>query len=253
MKTKTILGLSIAAVFAVSMIFSTDVLAAGSHLAISQEDSKYQVNDKGVGKLLIHTEGKIPTDGSAAAFGYGVVTGVNMDGNPENVLALTTHKCVSDHPFQSNATDVDCPSSLGVLTLLTNGALQDADYDGAEMHAHILDLKPATQACIDAGSPEMGGLEVDIIRSLEGIPTSVLPGNPFYDAGSPYQANNLVAGATGGYDIKVVGPNLQVRQIPSSDLAGTDAIAIVSFGIVPLDNGDLTPAMDGIPDHLCLT
>jgi len=247
MNRKTMLGISLAATFAVSMIFATNAVAAGSHLDISQDATKYQVNSKGVGKLLIHTEGKIPTDGSADAFGYGVVTGATADG-PENVLALTTHKCASDHPFQSNASDEDCPDALGVLTLLTLGAILDENHDGADMHAHILDLKPATQACMDAGSPADGGLEVDIPRTLAGLD---LPGNPFSDDATDHP-NNLIAGVSGGYDVKVVGPNLQVRQIPSTDLFGTEAIAIVSFGIVPLDNGALTPPNDGNIDQLCL-
>jgi hypothetical protein len=260
MNTKTILGISLTAAFAVSMIFATDVLAAGSHLDV-QEDSKYQVNKAGVGKLIVHTEGKIPTDGSAGAFGYGVITGfVDHDNDsmtdpvPENVLALTTHKCVSDHPFQSNATDAECSSPLGVLTLLTEGAIPDENHDGADMHAHILDLMTVVSTSSCTSHSGLNGLEVDVVRTLEGIPTSVLPGNPEYNPASEFQPNNLVAGVGGGYDVKVAGENVIVKQIPSTDLSGTSAAAIVSFGIVALDDGSLTSAAnDGIVDRLCLT
>ncbi|MFB5624204.1 MAG: hypothetical protein ACE5RP_04715, partial [Nitrosopumilus sp.] len=90
--TKAILGISLAAVFAVAMIFAPNVTAAGSHLEINK--AEYQVDDSGIGKLEIKVNSDIPTDGSANAFGYGVVTGFTDDG-PENVLALTTHLCVS--------------------------------------------------------------------------------------------------------------------------------------------------------------
>jgi len=105
-KTKTILGISFAAVFVFSMVLIPAY--AGGHLAIDKTDIK--VKNLEIKKVDIKVAVDIPTDGSAMAFGYGIFT----DGT-NNVLALTTHAGIDDHPSQGG------------------GA-------GPIFHAHVLDL-----------------------------------------------------------------------------------------------------------------
>lgn len=234
--TKAILGISFAAVFAVAMIFAPNVSASGSHLDITK--SEYDVK-AGSGKLEIKTSGDIPTDGSAGAFGYGVITGFDSVG-PANVLALTTHMCAADSPLQGP--DGNCPDgSVGVLTALTGGDVTNEDHDGAEIHAHILDLKTATSDCSSVENSI--GLEVDLPRSLDGTPF----GAQLVD----FQDNNLLAGTgitgAGDYDIKVDDGEITVTGIPSADLAGDEALVIVSFGIHGIANDD------AVITNLCLT
>ena len=112
MNSKTILGISLAAVFAVFMIVPA---FAGGHLAITEAE----VDDD---EVEIEVAADIPTDGSAGAFGYGAFT---TDGK---VVAVTTHGGVgpdsesqedaSDAVFHSHlvtpTTDTDCDSGLAV-------------------------------------------------------------------------------------------------------------------------------------------
>jgi len=243
MNTKTILGISLAAAFAVSMIFALNVIASGSHLDIVK--SNYKVLGNGDGKLQIKVAGDIPTDGTAGAFGYGVITGLDVIGYdkelqenilaPDNVLALTTHMCAADSPLQGP--DGDCDAPVGVLSQLTDNVVLNEEHDGAEFYVHILDLMPATSDCSAVyGS---NGLEVDLTRTLEGT--------PFGTADTDFQDNNLLAGTgitgPGDYDIKVKNNKITVKKFPSTDLAGTEAVGIVAFGIHGLAN-DSRPNID---------
>ena len=132
-KTKTILGISFAAVFALSMIL-IPAYAAG-HLAIDKTDVKVKDLDKL--KVDIRVTAKIPKDGSAGAFGYGIFTNGN-----ENVLALTTHGGVLDHPSQ-------------------------VDKDDPVMHAHVLDLMAPSAACI-AVAPTGNPFEAEVNLTTSG-------------------------------------------------------------------------------------
>lgn len=248
---KAILGISFAAAFAVSMIFAQSAIA-GAPPFPEINKAEYKV-DSGVGKFEIKTDGTIPTEGSSGAFGYGVVTGATGNG-PENVLALTTHLCVSDHPLQgANGNCNGADDALGVVTQLTNGGLVNENHDGAEMHAHILDLKPVDGSACDGISNGDAELEVDIPRSLAGIP---LPGNPYSGDATSYP-NNLLAGSgalpgdsASNYEIEVKNSKLEVKMIPSGDLFGTEAAAFASFGIHPLTDH---PTDDTFVTSLCLT
>ena len=102
-----------------------------------------------------------------------MVTGTAHGGNPENVLALTTHLCVSDTLVQGDANCGPGPTA-GLLEALGFGAGSNEAHDDETWHAHILDLKPATQACITAvaNDPRQDvhgstGLEVDVARTLQ--------------------------------------------------------------------------------------
>ena len=126
-KTKTILGLSLAAVFAVSMLGS--VYAAG-HVFFDTVEVKKSEEGKNLLDVHIKVQADIPETG---AFGYGLVGNFGFN----NVLALTSHTWILDHSSQDNAAD-------GIL------------------HPHVLDLKAPTSACSSTTT-----LEVDLAKTVE--------------------------------------------------------------------------------------
>lgn len=123
MNTKTILGISFAAVFAVSMMLSPAFAGAppGYLLFDSTSDvSKSNSNANNANdriKVTIDTQGTIPLDGSGGAFGYGIFTGGEAT---DNVLVLVTHLGIDD-------SDHEDPTS--------------------GFHTHVLDLKGPTVDC----------------------------------------------------------------------------------------------------------
>jgi hypothetical protein len=126
-KTRTILGISFAAVFALSMIM-VPAYAAG-HLIIEKTDVK--VKNFATLDVKITTTGKIPKD-SSTPFGYGIFTN-----GFEKVLALTSHGVgIEDHPDQ------------------------DGPFDPV-FHSHILDLMDARPSC------PSGTVEVDWENTLD--------------------------------------------------------------------------------------
>ena len=124
-KTKTILGISFAAVFVFSMILIPAY--AGGHVVIDKTDVK--LKDLKISKVDIKLNAKIPKDGPSA-FGYGIFTTDGLD----NVLALATHPGLLDHPSQK-------------------------DIDDPVFHAHVLDLTDPV-GCV-AGS----AAKVDLVGS----------------------------------------------------------------------------------------
>jgi hypothetical protein len=108
MNTKTILGISLAAAFAVSLMMSQSAIAGGGDY---KSITGYDVTKNNPAKtvdITISTAGLIPdsSDTMKKPFGYAFITGINDDGLPENVLVATTHLCVSESPtkrcFQFN-------------------------------------------------------------------------------------------------------------------------------------------------------
>jgi len=134
--TKTALyGTILAAVFIISMVVAVPLADAAGHIFIK----KTEVEVKNLTKLEVEIKvtAKIPKDGSAGAFGYGIITdpvGFN------NVLALTTHAGVLDHPSQSGASD-------------------------PKFHAHVLDLA-APGSITDPCSPAVHNAVVDFASSI---------------------------------------------------------------------------------------
>ena len=240
-KTKTILGISFAAVFALSMLM-VPAYSEG-HLSITKTDVKVKTDlVKGTQTMdvKIRTSTNIPTDGSAAGFGFGVITGVNDVGQPENVLAITTHMCAADSLVPGP--DGDCSGgTVGVLTALTGVDGLNEAHDGPEFHAHILDLKVVEvgSAC-DLAYGTAGGLEVDVARSLQGqfgFDDDIETTN--------YPNNNVLA----EYDVKVKKNKIEVKKVPVSDLFDSGVEAIVSFGI----NGVVSPSDPTLLTNICLT
>jgi len=235
MNTKIILGLSLAAIFAVSMIATQSVLATGgSYLDITEGKVEVKTkNGEQTLKVKIKTGDKIVEEG---AYGYGIITGaipliedgvhvLDEDNNPimlpENVLALTTHVCASDSFNQGDIDEVsNCPFdpphySAGVLEFLRDevgwdlpeGEINQAN-DGPEFHAHVLDLTTIAEdsACAGAGHD----LEVDVVRSLE-------------------TENNI----SPNWDVKVKGKSIEIKKVPTSELFDAGVENIVSFTITP--------------------
>jgi len=95
--SKRILGVSLAAVFAISLLGS--VYASG-HLTI--DSASVTATPTEIKKALIHTSEKIPKDGTP--FGYGIVTdgsfGPGFPGVPADVIVATTHPGVLDSEKQ---------------------------------------------------------------------------------------------------------------------------------------------------------
>ena len=135
-KTKTILAISLAAAFAVSMIASAPLAEAAGHIFIKKTDVK--VKNLTTLDVKITANAKIPKDGSAGLFGYGIIT------DPvafNNVLALTTHMGAFDHTSQ-----------------LLIGASNPV------FHAHILDLAGAGTISDPCGG--VGDAVVDFASSV---------------------------------------------------------------------------------------
>lgn len=95
MITKKLMGISLAAVFAIAMIASPiGVDAAGSFLDVKK--AKVVTDSSELEKAKFSTKGQIPTDGSGGAFGFGVITGAGL----EAISVTTTHAGVLDSEAQ---------------------------------------------------------------------------------------------------------------------------------------------------------
>jgi len=133
MDTKTILGISFAAAFAISMMM-LPVYAVG-HLGITDTDVEIKSNAKGTNdRIKVHIEvgADIPLDGTSGAFGFGVFT----DGGSDNVLVLATHLPIddSDHEvlpsgFHTHVLDVIAPTGG-----CTNGFTHEVDLASSGMN-----------------------------------------------------------------------------------------------------------------------
>lgn len=217
-KTRTILAVSLAAVFAFSMVVaqSADAGKKAGHLVTDTEVTIAEIDGEEFLKATITADGPIKNNGQLGAYGYGLITD-NGVGN--NVLALTTHMCASDSPVQGNANDNRCPNPVGLLDFAFTQA-----NDGPLFHAHILDLMPATPACaaVDGSS----GLEVDVASSLA--------------------TNGGVEGVSPDYPIKVSGKTITVGNVPVNVLNDDSVDAVASFEIVGLATGNTIT-------NLCIT
>jgi hypothetical protein len=134
MNTKTILGISLAAIFAISTIMTVPLADAGGHLTIS--GSEVNVKNASTLDAKIKVTGKIPTKGGSL-FGYALITDLT---GFNNVLALTTHAGAFDHSSQSGAPD-------------------------PVFHAHVLDLAGAGTIG-DSCSPASFDAVVDFASSV---------------------------------------------------------------------------------------
>jgi len=201
---KTILVLSLAAVFVVSMIAITPAVADSIPGYLIIKKSKVEIGDDDLDAKIM-TKGKIPKDGSGGAFGYGILTS-----GLDNVLAVTTHQCASDSPVQGPA-GIVCPTTYSLPI-----APPFEQHNNAKFHAHILDLKTADAGCAAFGAP----LEVDVASTIS-------TGNNV----SPH------------YDLEVKGNHLEVEAPigPSDVNPNGSPIGVVAFKIVPIVSGtDIT-------------
>ena len=136
--TKTIiLGISIAAIFTIAMIASPLLAFATGHLTITEAEAE---EDDGFWEVEIETAADIPTDGTAAAFGYGVI-------GSTGILVATTHGGVGpDHPDQLTQADPvfhthvvtlgpngGCPDNLAVATIVDPSFPIEVDDDELEI------------------------------------------------------------------------------------------------------------------------
>ena len=117
MNTKSILGLSLAAVFALAMIASAiGVDAAGSFLDVKKAKVTIDDDDE-FEKAKIKTNAKIPKNGDGGAFGYGIISGAGL----EAIAVTTTHGGVLDSEAQSDASDPVFHNHYVALQASTDG------------------------------------------------------------------------------------------------------------------------------------
>ena len=141
MNSKAILGVSFAAVFAVSMILAQNAITPmafadddddgdsnGSFLTIVE--SEVEIDDGEI-EVEIETAGDVPLDGTSGAFGYALLTD-GGSGALDNVMVLVTHLPLDDSSFE------ELPSGF---------------------HTHVLDLMAGTGACAGFDA------EVDLVGS----------------------------------------------------------------------------------------
>ena len=152
-KTKTIMGISLAAIFAVTMIASQTVSADGSHLDLIESEIK--MNSDAITEAEIETAGDIPeinTDPSF--FGYAIVT----DGV---LVAATTHNGFFDSETQDEenpdgvwhvhmveaTTDTACASGVAIarVSFEENGTVEveDDEIEFSDISRDALDLTNA--------------------------------------------------------------------------------------------------------------
>ena len=109
------------------LIGSTD---AHAYLGIDSTDKTVSVNADKVIDASIATNGTVPTDGTAGAFGYGLIY-LGADGNADlsNIIVSTTHAGVQDSEAQNDAND---PVFHNHYVSLTNNQ-NDAKCPGLEV------------------------------------------------------------------------------------------------------------------------
>lgn len=160
-------AITLTAMLVVSMIM-TPALASGGYLAI--DDTHVKAKKKHL-DIKIKTEGKIPLDGSAGAFGYAVLTG-----GFNNVLVLVTHLGLDDSThedpvsgFHTHVLDLMAPSTscdtYDAEVDLVNSGLNsafDADYDW-KIHGEDASIKHVPIS-------ELGGSDVQGIVSFTVTP-----------------------------------------------------------------------------------
>lgn len=169
------------------LLVSTGAQAEETYLKLNQAVADQVTSKEGSNRVAIRlsTGGEVPMDGQAGAFGYAALS----DGG-NNVLVLVTHLPIDDSSHE--ATD-------------------------SGFHAHILDLKGPTPACIGAT------FEVDVENSRK---------NTAFDAAYPWS---------------IEGANIEVRDIPVTDLGNPTLKGYAAFKLKPVMGND------GKPSHLCVT
>ncbi len=203
-----------------SFLLITDLTYAEGSWAIIEGHSLTMIENQV--DVSIATGGEIPVDGSSGAIGYGVITGTNDDGYPENVLALTSHKCVADSLVQ--AATGDCDNTVGLLNALFS--IPDENHNDATWHAHFLDLMPITEESDCFNVTNKIGLEVDLARTLA-TQNNVSPDN----------------------EVTLDGSNISVSGLRLGDFHNSafKKVMVVSFGIVGFADAN------GAVTNLCLT
>jgi hypothetical protein len=233
MNTKTILGISLTAAFAVSMILAQSAIAMSENALPGYRDiagfdsSTATVNEVDFFKATINTDNPVVHNGQKGAYGFGIFT----DGS-STALALTTHMCASDTLVQGNAPDARCPNTIGLLDALFEPGL-NAVHDDATFHAHMLVVTGNL-------SSNTAGFETDCSSVPNTFAKVDLGGSVAYQ-GAAYLSPD--------WPVKVMGKTIMVGNVPVDAFEGDPEIldAVVSFGIGPEWN------QAGTITALCLT
>ena len=237
-KTKTILGISLAAAFAVSMMFAPSAIAMsekalpGYRTIVSSDSS---TDDQGeFFKATINTKQPIVHNGQKGAYGFGIFIE-----DASAVLALTTHMCASDTLVQGNAPDARCPDTIGLLDLLTGSSGVNAVHDDATFHAHMLVLTE------DLDLDQLG-IETDCSSDSDTFAKVNLLDSVLYNNDRQDAAFDILSP---DWPVSVVGKSITVGNVPVDKAldGNSDVSGVVSYGITPEWNND------GTITALCLT
>ena len=229
--TKTILGISFAAAFAVSMIFAQSAVAQSENALpgfrdiVGYDSSTAIVDGEEFFKATITTDDPIVHNGQKGAFGFGFFTD-----DTNAVLALTTHMCASDTLVQGNAPDARCPNTVGLLDAFGLGS--NVEHDDATFHAHMLvvtfDLNSNTT-----------DFETNCSIVSDTFTKVDLGGSVGYQ-GMEYLSPD--------WPVKVTGKSITVGNVPVEAFDGTTTVtSVVSYGI------GAEASDDGTITALCLT
>jgi hypothetical protein len=194
MNTKTIVGLSFAAVFAVTLMASP-AFAGGpppipGYLDIQGTpivDIKTTGNDNNQNsriKVHIDVAENIPLDGNSL-FGYAIMTDKTpLNNSDEDLVADNVHVLVTHLPIDDTA----------------------ADEDDTGLHTHVLDLTGASSNCAGVGA----GFEVDVASSIA---------NKGFDLESNWEVDGTTA---------------WIGYVPEKRVNSSDVDVVVAFEVLPL-------------------
>ena len=215
---KAILGISLSAAFAVSMIFAQSAIAMsenalpGYRTIVGSDSSTAMVDGEEFFKATINTQQPIVHNGQKGAYGFGIFT----EGSSA-VLALTTHMCASDTLVQGNAPDARCPNTIGLLDALGLGS--NVEHDDATFHPHML-------VVTDDLASNNAGFESDCSTHPTTFAKVDLGGSVGYQ-GAAYLSPD--------WPVQVMGKTIMVGNVPVEAFDGDPetVTGVASFGIGP--------------------
>ena len=173
MNSRAIFGVSLAAIFALSAVL-IPAYAAG-HLIIDKTEVKVKTDFvKGTETVDVKIKASVPIP-SSGLFGYGILSSPGS-GGLDNVVALTSHGGVFDHPFQSGPADSVAHAHVLDLALPTHsgGILGDTCPTSAEL---VVDFASSIASGNNIGAPydvKVKNKEIKVKKIPVGGPADML-------------------------------------------------------------------------------
>lgn len=187
--TKTILGISFAALFAVLMTAMPIALASG-HTSIVDDSSVVTTKNNAKGtneriKVNFETTAVVPLDGLSGAFGYAILTedGVGSGLSLGNVLVLVTHLPIDDSDFEEPVSGLHT-HVLDLISPTSDCSGYDFEVDLAASGANAgFDLN--ADYAVDGTSVEIGQVPIKLLNSATVEAVVAFTVTPFPDAITP--------------------------------------------------------------------